>query len=119
MLPSSVQMVFVSTLTSCVSLQLHSVMLAGGSSSLYTLSSSSLSKWELGDSWEHQVLNWDAQKALTESIADAIWVSTSMHQNIHSVIESHTELEEAFRSLLLEKSPWSPACASISGSMYF
>ncbi|KAK5925980.1 hypothetical protein CgunFtcFv8_021588 [Champsocephalus gunnari] len=61
---------------------LHSVMWAGGSSSLYTLSSSSLSKWELGDSWEHQVLNWDAQKALTESIADAIWGSESNYEEL-------------------------------------
>ena len=48
----------------------------GGASSLYTLTSSSLSKWEVDDSYEHQTLSWDVQKALTESIADAIWVSS-------------------------------------------
>uniref|UniRef100_A0A8C3A5V1 Nuclear pore complex protein Nup133 n=1 Tax=Cyclopterus lumpus TaxID=8103 RepID=A0A8C3A5V1_CYCLU len=55
---------------------LHSVLWVGGASCLYTLTSSSLSKWEVDDSWEHQVLSWDVQRALTESIADAIWVST-------------------------------------------
>lgn len=56
--------------------QLHSVLWGGRASCLYTLTSSSLSKWEVDDSWEHQVLSWDANRALNESIADAIWVST-------------------------------------------
>ncbi|KAF0036869.1 hypothetical protein F2P81_009743 [Scophthalmus maximus] len=52
---------------------LHSLLWAGGAGCLYTLTNSSLSKWEMDDSWEHQVLSWDARRALTESIADAIW----------------------------------------------
>lgn len=60
-------------------LQLHSMLWVGGTSCLYTLTSSSLSKWEVDDSWEHQVLSWDARRALTDSIADAIWVSTQIH----------------------------------------
>jgi len=52
------------------------VLWVGGASCLYTLTSSSLSKWELDDSWEHQVLSWDAQRPLTDGITDAIWVST-------------------------------------------
>lgn len=52
---------------------------AGASSYLYTLTSSSLSKWDVDDSWEHQVLSWDARRALTESIADTIWVSRRTH----------------------------------------
>ncbi|KAM7394738.1 hypothetical protein PAMP_021524 [Pampus punctatissimus] len=54
---------------------LHSVLWVGGASCLYTLTSSSLSKWEVDESSEHQIFSWDAQRALTESIADAIWGS--------------------------------------------
>lgn len=57
-------------------MQLHSVLWVGGASCLYTLTNSSLSKWEVDDSYEHQILSWDTQRALTENIADAIWVST-------------------------------------------
>uniref|UniRef100_A0A3Q3X1Q8 Nucleoporin Nup133/Nup155-like C-terminal domain-containing protein n=1 Tax=Mola mola TaxID=94237 RepID=A0A3Q3X1Q8_MOLML len=61
---------------------LHSVLWVGGASCLYTLTSSSLSKWEVDDSYEHQTLSWDVQKALTESIADAIWGSESNYEEI-------------------------------------
>lgn len=57
-------------------LQLHSVLWAAEACSLYTLTSSSLSKWRVNDDGEQQVLSWDVQRALSESIADAIWVST-------------------------------------------
>lgn len=55
--------------------QLHSVLWVSGTSCLYTLTSSRLSKWEVDNNYEHQILSWDVQRALTESITDAIWVS--------------------------------------------
>uniref|UniRef100_A0A4W6G7B7 Nucleoporin 133 n=1 Tax=Lates calcarifer TaxID=8187 RepID=A0A4W6G7B7_LATCA len=61
---------------------LHSVLWGGRASCLYTLTSSSLSKWEVDDSWEHQVLSWDANRALNESIADAIWGSESNYEEM-------------------------------------
>uniref|UniRef100_A0A668A274 Nuclear pore complex protein Nup133 n=1 Tax=Myripristis murdjan TaxID=586833 RepID=A0A668A274_9TELE len=48
----------------------------------YALTSSSLSKWELDESSERQVLSWDASRALTESIADAIWGSESNYEEM-------------------------------------
>lgn len=72
------------------SLQLHSVLWVGGASCLYTLTTSSLSKWDVNDSWEHQVLSWDAHRALTESIADAIWVCTQIHVIINTVYQPDT-----------------------------
>lgn len=57
--------------------QLHSVLWVGGASCLYTLTDSRLNKWEVDDSSEQQILSWDVQKALTESIVDAIWVSSN------------------------------------------
>lgn len=61
--------------------QLHSVLWVGGASWLYTLTNSRLNKWEVDDGYEHQVLSWDVQKALTESIIDAIWVSANMQRH--------------------------------------
>ncbi|XP_071765101.1 nuclear pore complex protein Nup133 [Centroberyx gerrardi] len=61
---------------------LHSVLWVGGAGSLYTLTSSSLSKWEVDEASEHQVLSWDARRALTESIADAIWGSESNYEEM-------------------------------------
>lgn len=58
--------------------QLHSVLWVAGASCLYTLTNSRLNKWEVGDGYEQQILSWDVQKALTESIIDAIWVSSNM-----------------------------------------
>lgn len=62
--------------------QLRSVLWVGGASCLYTLTSSSLSKWEVDDSHEHQTLSWDIQRALTESITDAIWVGARTHASV-------------------------------------
>lgn len=61
--------------------QLHSVLWVGGASWLYTLTNSRLNKWEVDDGYEHQVFSWDVQKALTESIIDAIWVSANMQRH--------------------------------------
>uniref|UniRef100_A0A3B5A269 Nuclear pore complex protein Nup133 n=1 Tax=Stegastes partitus TaxID=144197 RepID=A0A3B5A269_9TELE len=61
---------------------LHSVLWVEGTSCLYTLTNSSLSKWEVDDSSEHQILSWDARRALTESIADAIWGSESNYEEM-------------------------------------
>lgn len=58
--------------------QLHSMLWVGGASCLYTLTNSRLNKWEVDDGYEHQILSWDVQKVLTESIIDAIWVSANM-----------------------------------------
>uniref|UniRef100_A0AAQ5ZBN0 Nuclear pore complex protein Nup133 n=1 Tax=Amphiprion ocellaris TaxID=80972 RepID=A0AAQ5ZBN0_AMPOC len=61
---------------------LHSVLWVEGTSCLYTLTNSSLSKWEVDDSSEHQILSWDVSRALTESIADAIWGSESNYEEM-------------------------------------
>lgn len=56
-------------------LQLHSVLWVSATGCLYALSDSRLSKWEVDERGEQQTLSWDVQRALSESIADAIWVS--------------------------------------------
>uniref|UniRef100_A0A673Y274 Nuclear pore complex protein Nup133 n=1 Tax=Salmo trutta TaxID=8032 RepID=A0A673Y274_SALTR len=62
---------------------LHSVLWVGETGCLYTLTSCGLSKWEVDEVTEHQVLSWDSSRALTESVADAIWVSrTTLYMNV-------------------------------------
>lgn len=60
--------------------QLHSVLWVGGASCLYTLTNSRLNKWEVGDGYEQQIISWDVQKVLNESIIDAIWVSSNVQE---------------------------------------
>uniref|UniRef100_A0A8C8IQF6 Nucleoporin Nup133/Nup155-like N-terminal domain-containing protein n=1 Tax=Oncorhynchus tshawytscha TaxID=74940 RepID=A0A8C8IQF6_ONCTS len=62
---------------------LHSVLWVGEMGCLYTLTSCGLSKWEVDEVTEHQVLSWDSSRALTESVADAIWVSrATLYMNV-------------------------------------
>uniref|UniRef100_A0A8C7PK17 Nucleoporin 133 n=1 Tax=Oncorhynchus mykiss TaxID=8022 RepID=A0A8C7PK17_ONCMY len=62
---------------------LHSVLWVGETGCLYTLTTCGLSKWEVDEVTEHQVLSWDSSRALTESVADAIWVSrTTLYMNV-------------------------------------
>uniref|UniRef100_A0A674F3R1 Nucleoporin 133 n=1 Tax=Salmo trutta TaxID=8032 RepID=A0A674F3R1_SALTR len=61
---------------------LHSVLWVGETGCLYTLTSCGLSKWEMDEVTEHQVLSWDSSRALTESVADAIWGSESNYEEI-------------------------------------
>ncbi|KAM4594856.1 nuclear pore complex protein Nup133 [Fundulus diaphanus] len=61
---------------------LHSVLWVEGTSCLYSLTSSTVSKWEVDDSTEHQLYSWDTSKALTESIVDSIWGSESNYEEL-------------------------------------
>lgn len=58
-------------------MQLSSVLWDSERSSLYSLTSANISKWELDDSSERQVHSWDMNRALKENITDAIWVRSS------------------------------------------
>ncbi|KAL4597488.1 hypothetical protein GN956_G26004 [Arapaima gigas] len=56
---------------------LHSLLWDQENDALYCLTSCSLSKWEVDETSEHQVLNWDLNRNLSENIIDAIWGSES------------------------------------------
>ncbi|XP_074521579.1 nuclear pore complex protein Nup133 isoform X2 [Halichoeres trimaculatus] len=89
---------------------LHSVLWVGGASSLYTLTSSSLSKWELEDSYEHQILRWDAEKALTESIADAIWGSESNYEEMKEGVNvTYLDMKLSQAGLVVLAAAWHPS----------
>uniref|UniRef100_A0A671TNP8 Nuclear pore complex protein Nup133 n=1 Tax=Sparus aurata TaxID=8175 RepID=A0A671TNP8_SPAAU len=89
---------------------LHSVLWVGGASCLYTLTSSSLSKWELDDSYEHQILSWDAQRALTESIADAIWGSESNYEEMKEGANvTYLDMKLSQAGLVVLAAAWHPS----------
>ncbi|XP_032372217.1 nuclear pore complex protein Nup133 [Etheostoma spectabile] len=89
---------------------LHSVLWAGGAGCLYTLTSSSLSKWELDDSWEQQILSWDARRALTESIGDAIWGSESNYEELKEGANvTYLDMKLSQAGLVVLAAAWHPS----------
>lgn len=90
--------------------QLHSVLWVGGASCLYTLTSSSLSKWEVDDRSEHQILSWDVQRALTESIADAIWGSESNYEEMKEGANvTYLDMKLSQAGLVVLAAAWHPS----------
>ncbi len=64
----------VQTLTGRLSPQVFSVLWVKETGCLYSLSSCGLSKWEVDENGETQVLSWSTSQIVTDSITDAIWV---------------------------------------------
>uniref|UniRef100_A0A665TZB1 Nuclear pore complex protein Nup133 n=1 Tax=Echeneis naucrates TaxID=173247 RepID=A0A665TZB1_ECHNA len=89
---------------------LHSVLWAGRASCLYTLTSSSLNKWEMDDSWEHQTLSWDARRSLNESIADAIWGSESNYEEMKEGANvAYLDMKLSQSGLVVLAAAWHPS----------
>uniref|UniRef100_A0A3P8VTS3 Nuclear pore complex protein Nup133 n=1 Tax=Cynoglossus semilaevis TaxID=244447 RepID=A0A3P8VTS3_CYNSE len=89
---------------------LHSVLWVGGASCLYTLTSSGLNKWELDDTWEQHVLRWDTQRALTESIADAIWGSDSNYEEMKEGANvAYLDMKLSQCGLVVLAAAWNPS----------
>uniref|UniRef100_A0A672G487 Nucleoporin Nup133/Nup155-like C-terminal domain-containing protein n=1 Tax=Salarias fasciatus TaxID=181472 RepID=A0A672G487_SALFA len=91
-------------------LQLHSVLWTGATGCLYTLTSSSLSKWELDDGSEQQVLSWDVRRALAESIADAIWGSESNYEDMKEGVNvAYLDMKLSQAGLVVLAAAWHPS----------
>lgn len=89
---------------------LHSVLWMGGSSCLYTLTSSSLSKWEVDDNSEHQIFSWDVRRVLTESIADAIWGSESNYEEMKEGVNvAYLDMKPSQAGLVILAAAWHPS----------
>ncbi|XP_022070069.2 nuclear pore complex protein Nup133 [Acanthochromis polyacanthus] len=89
---------------------LHSVLWVEATSCLYTLTNSSLSKWEVDDSSEHQVLSWDVSRALTESIADAIWGSESNYEEMKEGANvAYLDMKLGQAGLVVLAAAWHPS----------
>ncbi|XP_011617595.2 nuclear pore complex protein Nup133 [Takifugu rubripes] len=89
---------------------LHSMLWVGGASCLYTLTNSRLNKWEVDDSYEHQILSWDVQKVLTESIIDAIWGSESNYEEMKEGANvTYLDLKLGQAGLVVLVAAWHPS----------
>ncbi|XP_054634991.1 nuclear pore complex protein Nup133 [Dunckerocampus dactyliophorus] len=89
---------------------LHSVLWVGEASCLYTLTSSHLSKWEVDESSEQQTVSWDAQRALTESITDAIWGSESNYEAIRDGVNvAFLDVKLGQAGLVVLAAAWHPS----------
>uniref|UniRef100_A0A8C7C8X7 Nuclear pore complex protein Nup133 n=1 Tax=Oncorhynchus kisutch TaxID=8019 RepID=A0A8C7C8X7_ONCKI len=86
---------------------LHSVLWVGETGCLYTLTSYGLSKWEVNEVTEHQVLSWDSSRALTESVADAIWGSESNYEEIKEGVNvTYMDMQDG---LVVLAAAWHPS----------
>ncbi|KAI4880083.1 hypothetical protein NFI96_025378 [Prochilodus magdalenae] len=88
----------------------HSVLWVRESGCLYTLSTCGLSKWEVGDSAEVQVLSWNACPSLVDSIADAIWGSESNYAEMKEGVNvSYLDMQLSRAGLVVLAAAWHPA----------
>uniref|UniRef100_A0A8C7VG06 Nuclear pore complex protein Nup133 n=1 Tax=Oncorhynchus mykiss TaxID=8022 RepID=A0A8C7VG06_ONCMY len=86
---------------------LHSVLWVGETGCLYTLTTCGLSKWEVDEVTEHQVLSWDSSRALTESVADAIWGSESNYEEIKEGVNvTYMDMQDG---LVVLAAAWHPS----------
>uniref|UniRef100_A0A674F5P6 Nuclear pore complex protein Nup133 n=1 Tax=Salmo trutta TaxID=8032 RepID=A0A674F5P6_SALTR len=89
---------------------LHSVLWVGETGCLYTLTSCGLSKWEMDEVTEHQVLSWDSSRALTESVADAIWGSESNYEEIKEGVNvTYMDMQLSQDGLVVLAAAWHPS----------
>ncbi|XP_069463031.1 nuclear pore complex protein Nup133 isoform X2 [Ambystoma mexicanum] len=76
---------------------------------LYTLTSSSLNKWEMDEASERQVLNWDMTRILKEHISDAIWGSESNYEHIKDGVHiQYLDLQQNNSGLVILAAAWHP-----------
>ncbi|XP_073076070.1 nuclear pore complex protein Nup133 isoform X1 [Manis javanica] len=86
---------------------LSSVLWDGERSSFYSLTSSSISKWELDDYSEKQAHSWDINRVLKENIADAIWGSESDYEAIKEGVNvRYLDLKQNCDGLLILAAAW-------------
>uniref|UniRef100_A0A8C8IEY4 Nucleoporin Nup133/Nup155-like N-terminal domain-containing protein n=1 Tax=Oncorhynchus tshawytscha TaxID=74940 RepID=A0A8C8IEY4_ONCTS len=96
--------------SSLFGMRLHSVLWVGEMGCLYTLTSCGLSKWEVDEVTEHQVLSWDSSRALTESVADAIWGSESNYEEIKEGVNvTYMDMQLSQDGLVVLAAAWHPS----------
>ncbi|XP_062303881.1 nuclear pore complex protein Nup133 [Osmerus eperlanus] len=89
---------------------LHSVLWVGDKAVLYTLTSSRLNKWEMEESSEVQVLSWNTNPALTESIRDSVWGSESNYEEIKEGVKVvYLDMQLSQNGLVVLAAAWHPS----------
>uniref|UniRef100_A0A8C4RUA9 Nuclear pore complex protein Nup133 n=1 Tax=Erpetoichthys calabaricus TaxID=27687 RepID=A0A8C4RUA9_ERPCA len=96
-------------LTPPTDITLHSLIWDRRSSSLYTLTSSNVNKWEIDDQSERQVLSWDIQRNLNENICDAVWGSDGNYDKIKDDITvMYLSMQPCQDGLIILAVAWHP-----------
>uniref|UniRef100_A0A8C1NI68 Nuclear pore complex protein Nup133 n=1 Tax=Cyprinus carpio TaxID=7962 RepID=A0A8C1NI68_CYPCA len=76
---------------------------------LYSLSSCGLSKWEVDENSETQVLSWSTNQIITDSITDAIWDSESNYSEIKKGVNvSYLDMQYSKAGLVVLAAAWHP-----------
>ncbi|XP_069091086.1 nuclear pore complex protein Nup133 [Pleurodeles waltl] len=75
----------------------------------YTLTNSSLNKWEMDETSERQILSWDMTRTLKENISDAIWGSESNYEDIKDGVNiQYLDLQQNKSGLVILAAAWHP-----------
>uniref|UniRef100_A0A673K100 Nuclear pore complex protein Nup133-like n=1 Tax=Sinocyclocheilus rhinocerous TaxID=307959 RepID=A0A673K100_9TELE len=97
----------VQTVTGCLAPQVFSVLWVKETGCLYSLSSCGLSKWEVDENSETQVLSWSTNQIITDSITDAIWDSESNYSEIKKGVNV-AYLDIQYTGLVVLAAAWHP-----------
>ncbi|KAK2909323.1 hypothetical protein Q8A67_005160 [Cirrhinus molitorella] len=90
-------------------LTVFSVLWVKHTGCLYSLSSCGLSKWEVDENSETQVLSWSTNQIITDSITDAIWDSESNYSEIKKGVNvSYLDMQYSKAGLVLLAAAWHP-----------
>ncbi|XP_077426499.1 nuclear pore complex protein Nup133 isoform X2 [Vanacampus margaritifer] len=89
---------------------LHSLLWAGATGCLYALTNSRLNKWQVDESSEQQTVSWDVRRALTESIADAIWGSEGNYEEMRDGVNvTFLDVKLGQTGLVVLAAAWHPS----------
>uniref|UniRef100_A0A8C1Y707 Nucleoporin 133 n=1 Tax=Cyprinus carpio TaxID=7962 RepID=A0A8C1Y707_CYPCA len=97
----------VQTVTGRLAPQVFSVLWVKETGCLYSLSSCGLSKWEVDENSETQVLSWSTNQIITDSITDAIWDSESNYSEIKKGVNV-SYLDMQYTGLVVLAAAWHP-----------
>lgn len=90
-------------------LSVFSVLWVKASGCLYSLSSCGLSKWEVDENGETQVLSWSTNQIITDSITDAIWDSESNYSEIKKGVNVlYLDMQNSNAGLVVLAAAWYP-----------
>ncbi|CAM4471039.1 hypothetical protein PO909_015770 [Leuciscus waleckii] len=90
-------------------LTVFSVLWAKETGGLYSLSSCGLSKWEVDENSETQVLSWTTNQIISDSITDAIWDSESNYSEIKKGVNvSYLDMQYSNAGPVVLAAAWHP-----------
>ncbi|XP_003215915.1 nuclear pore complex protein Nup133 isoform X1 [Anolis carolinensis] len=86
---------------------LSSVLWNNSNSRFYALTSCNLHKWEVDETAERQVLSWDVNRLLKESIMESIWGSESNYGEIKGEVNvQYLDLQQNRDGLVILAAAW-------------